>query len=280
MALALFKTKRYLLDFGHAATGTPTWVSYKRLDTLADLTQPTIVALGNGLYRFDVDWHIDGDSWPFLYDPDIVYEVGLSGSYLAGKLSMYDEGLVHQYINERNSWPTFPIPDGSYTIGLGQMIQAVGGRVDQLKADILGYEQAGEGSAFGPTTLELAGGGTTEFGGLVYDQDVNSLKYISEHLGGGGVDLELRAMVQRALGMLHENSVLDNTTYIGVNLASGRLRLYDSAANATAARAASQQVPPVEYDTGLIARYAINAAYTGANLKDYVVTLEFLQPTP
>ena len=154
------------------------------------------------------------------------------------------------------------------------MISAVGARVDTLKTDILGYEVWGEGGEFGPTTLQLAGGGVNQ-NGLVYDENLNSLKYISEHLGG--VDLELRAMVQRAFGMLHENSVLDTTTYIGTNLASARLRLYDTAAHASAARAASQQVPPQEYDTGCIAKYAVNAAYTGANLKDYVVTLEWLQ---
>lgn len=163
---------------------------------------------------------------------------------------------------------------------VSEMILKAWERANNLQAEIRGFETAGEGRAFGPDLMALSGATLPQNSqNITFDPTINSVKWISENLGGGGgVDLELRAMVQRALGMLHENSVLDNTTYIGVNLASGRLRLYDTAANATAARAASQQVPPVAYDTGKIAEYAINASYTGANLKDYVVTLEWLQP--
>jgi len=72
----------------------------------------------------------------------------------------------------------------------------------------------------------------------------------------------------RALGMLHENSVLDLTTFDGSNnLLQGRMRLYDSAANADAAVAAS----PGVYNTGKIAEYNITATYTGSNLKTYEV---------
>ena len=72
----------------------------------------------------------------------------------------------------------------------------------------------------------------------------------------------------RALGMLHENSVLDLTTFDGSNnLLQGRLRLYDSAAHADAANAAS----PGVYNTGKIAEYNITATYTGSNLKTYEV---------
>lgn len=73
----------------------------------------------------------------------------------------------------------------------------------------------------------------------------------------------------RALGMLHENSVLDLTSFDGNNnLQQARLRLYDSAANATAATAAS----PGVYNTGKIAEYVIQATYTGSNLLTYEVS--------
>lgn len=75
----------------------------------------------------------------------------------------------------------------------------------------------------------------------------------------------------RVLGMSHENSVLDQTTYtVDNNLLSGRMRIYDSKANADAAQAAS----PGIYDTGKIAEYAIIATYTGTNLVTYKVSRE------
>lgn len=78
----------------------------------------------------------------------------------------------------------------------------------------------------------------------------------------------LRDSTLRLLGMLHENSVLDNTTFdTNNNLTYGRLRLYDSKANADAAQAAS----PAVYDTGKIAEYVITATYTGSNLNTYEV---------
>jgi hypothetical protein len=72
----------------------------------------------------------------------------------------------------------------------------------------------------------------------------------------------------RVLGMLHENSVLDLTSFdTNNNLLAGRLRLYSTAADAVAAQAAS----PATYDTNKIAQYAITATYTGTNLTTYLV---------
>ncbi len=79
---------------------------------------------------------------------------------------------------------------------------------------------------------------------------------------------DIQASTTRALGLLHENSVLDLTSFdINNNLLSARLRLYSSAANAIAAQAAS----PGAYATGQIAQYAIAATYTGKNLQTYLV---------
>jgi hypothetical protein len=79
---------------------------------------------------------------------------------------------------------------------------------------------------------------------------------------------DLQTSLTRCLGLLHENSVLDLTSFdSNNNLLSARLRLYNSPANAVAAQAAS----PGPYSTGLIAQYAITATYTGANLQTYLV---------
>jgi hypothetical protein len=68
--------------------------------------------------------------------------------------------------------------------------------------------------------------------------------------------------IGRAIGMLHENSVLDLTSYdANNNLTNARLRLYDNASHAAAAGA-----------TGLIASYNIVATYTGVNMQTYTVT--------
>lgn len=81
----------------------------------------------------------------------------------------------------------------------------------------------------------------------------------------------MSTMLTRALGMLHENSVLDQTHFTPENnLLNGRLRIYDSKANADAAWAVS----PGIYDTGKIGEYAIVATYSGTNLKTYKVSRE------
>jgi hypothetical protein len=102
----------------------------------------------------------------------------------------------------------------------------------------------------GPTLLDIAGSG--------FSTGTHSLKLSSDAL-------------KRALGMLHENSVLDQTTFtVDNNLLTGRMRIYDSKANADAAWAAS----PGIYDTGKVAEYAVLATYTGTNLKTYKVSRE------
>lgn len=72
------------------------------------------------------------------------------------------------------------------------------------------------------------------------------------------------AQMIRAMGLLHENSVMDQTLYNGGNnLTSARLRIYNSKANANAATG-----------TGLLATYTVAATYTGDNLLTYTVVLE------
>lgn len=76
--------------------------------------------------------------------------------------------------------------------------------------------------------------------------------------------------MRRMLGMLHENSVLDSTTFdTNNNLLSGRLRLYGSKADADAAVLAGGF--PATYDTNKIAEYTISAVYVGTDLTSYEV---------
>ena len=73
----------------------------------------------------------------------------------------------------------------------------------------------------------------------------------------------------RLAGMLHENSVLDGTSFdANNNLLTGRLRLYDSKVHADAAAAIAY---PGVYNTGKHGEYLITATYMGINLLTYEV---------
>lgn len=77
-------------------------------------------------------------------------------------------------------------------------------------------------------------------------------------------EVDTFTLMVRGIGLMHENSVLDNTTYNTDNrLTSGRMRIYDSRANALAAGA-----------TGLVATYTITATYSGLSLTNYTVVKE------
>lgn len=72
---------RYTLDFGTAnAGGAPTFTTYKRLDTLADLAQPTITEIGDGQYYFDVDWSL-------MAATSITFKATLAGIELSDVIS-------------------------------------------------------------------------------------------------------------------------------------------------------------------------------------------------
>jgi hypothetical protein len=80
--------------------------------------------------------------------------------------------------------------------------------------------------------------------------------------------LETNDTILRCLGLLHENSVMDSTTFTSSRMTGARVRIYDSQANAAAASA----VAPSVYDTGKLAQYLIAATYSGADLQKYTVT--------
>lgn len=75
---------------------------------------------------------------------------------------------------------------------------------------------------------------------------------------------DLASTLARSIGMLHENSYMDNiVTDSSNNLIAYRLRLYDSKANSI-----------THTSTGLVASYAMTATFIGTNLKTYLVTRE------
>lgn len=68
--------------------------------------------------------------------------------------------------------------------------------------------------------------------------------------------------ITRLLGLHHENSLLDQQTYSGAGkLLSARLRMYDSAANLSAAAVTS----PAGGTTGLLFTWAVTATYDVGN---------------
>lgn len=82
---------------------------------------------------------------------------------------------------------------------------------------------------------------------------------------------DLYAMVKRSLGLLHENSLIDEVIPDpgGTGQAiSARLRVYDTKANAEAAKATS----PAGGTTGLLQTYEIVATYDGVMLETYTFT--------
>jgi hypothetical protein len=297
-------TKRYFVAFGPTNTAlTPSWLHFRRVDTLADVTpHPTITHVANGVYYFDFTWTLDDTTGEIF--PDISWRIdGGAGAdtgtrYPSGMLSSSDlvSGSYVKEIYDRLGDPMMNSLWNSQDGGgpgqlstIADMVRTTWERASQLKRDILGGDWYGETWSYGPDLYQVSGAEVIGNDSTDFDPNINSVKYISENLGGGGggtVDLtlieagidDLRVLLQRALGMLHENSVLDLTSFTGGNLGSARLRLYDSAINAAAAQAAANLQPPVEYDTGKLAQYSINATYTGANLKDYLVTLEWLRP--
>ncbi|NDC39377.1 MAG: hypothetical protein EBZ48_15275 [Proteobacteria bacterium] len=66
--------------------------------------------------------------------------------------------------------------------------------------------------------------------------------------------------LMKSVGLLHENSVMDNASYESGKLKSARIRLYSSKADAEAA------------GVNRIYEYQVNATYTSGNLSTYTVT--------
>jgi hypothetical protein len=77
--------------------------------------------------------------------------------------------------------------------------------------------------------------------------------------GATVVDQTVTGALNRTLGLLHENSYVDNTTYdASKNLLTARVRCFDTKANANAAKDGGSET------TGLIATYSITAEHSEA----------------
>lgn len=162
-----------------------------------------------------------------------------------------------------------------------------------LTPTFLYFKRADTLAAVAAPTVTEVGGGTYYFDwtwtaltdpDIVYEVDggvsipTESVRYVSGKISVQDVLLDQSISsvgdgVLRALGLLHENSVFDQSTFdVNNNLLSARVRIYNSKANADAASAAS----PAAYNTGKVAEYLITASYVPStpNLTKYTVTRE------
>jgi hypothetical protein len=143
-----------------------------------------------------------------------------------------------------------------------------------------------------PTISEIGGGAykfTPVFAspdrGLAYVLNTNSVlvsptrvaRYMRPEDWNLDQITDISSSLVRALGMLHENSVLDNTAYnTDNNLLSGRLRIYGASSGPTKTAkencdAAIVAGPSSDYLPGMVAEYQILATYVGSNLLTYEV---------
>lgn len=79
----------------------------------------------------------------------------------------------------------------------------------------------------------------------------------------------VRTNIQRVLGLLHENTVVDQEVYDSdMHLLSARIRSYDNASHAAAAYAVS----PNPYNTGLQFSWTVQATWSGGVATKYNIT--------
>lgn len=255
-------TKRYWISFRHSDVGlTPSFTFYKRADTLANLAMPSIVELSNGSYYFDV-------TFSSATDPDIIFEID-GGSSIVTEEIRYKTDLISPkdlFIDQTISGLSTTLWQDTTAYGAGSK----GARVDAIGVS---GDNSAVNSLFGKLLLarELIRGDTA---GTTDGNDVSQVfdrigaptgASLSADVAGQTATLNaVSTMLTRALGMMHENSVLDQTVFDGDNnLTAARFRIYSSKANAEAAGL-----------TGLIATYTITASYTGGNLTNYTVVKE------
>jgi hypothetical protein len=244
-----------------------------------------------------------GDGTIFALEKQITAETDLIGLYadadtvhsIFGRFAVNDAAVggvltqvqtTESHIRGANSRDLSQLAGGSFDTGLDNLHSikgSVGGLVspdNQGIADILtevtkigdSTNASGAATVFGriyaarDTIMGLSGVSLTNVAGAGFDPAKHSLAYLAT------------GHIARLLGMLHENSVLDMTTFDPAtsNLLSGRLRIYSTKTDADNAMLHSQtDPPPSTYDTNKIAQYSIIAVYTGANLTAYEVALEW-----
>jgi hypothetical protein len=110
----------------------------------------------------------------------------------------------------------------------------------------------------------LDSGYTTELTPFIITREVEQI-FVTQ----SNVD-DLATTLARLLGLVHENAFIDNTTYDSNSmLLSGRVRIFDSKANAQLATDGGSET------TGLVATYTIEADYEGpGRMKTYRMVQE------
>lgn len=245
---------RYFLRFRHSDTAlTPAFTYWKNAATLVDVVSPPSISgpvFSDGTYYFD-------------YSPtfDIVYEVD-GGAGIADETIRYISDTVSPrdvYVDEPTSQVVSDVWNDTTVYSAGKK----GKRVDDIGA---AADTSATSTVFGKSLLYKE----SIRGDSAGTSDANSVKDVYTRIGtpaGASVSADIASLqteLLRALGLMHENAVLDNTTFNGGNkLTAGRLRIYNSKTNALAAGG-----------TGLVATYTISATYVGSNVQTYTVVLE------
>jgi hypothetical protein len=279
----------------------PAFNYFKRVDTLATIyPAPILTTIDYGGFYFDFDY-TENFAFAALGEaaPDIVYEID-GGPNIVDPMKRYKVGRI----SNRDSYVDRPFsalkselvvyldyirtdtattsdvlgthrPDQnstvsdyiSYLFDLAGMNYGVTDNI-QTKTDRLPMDPASQAAVLASIVSNVSASTSA-----IRGADARSLTDLA---GTGFSPATMSLKMQhvallRTLGLVHENSVMDNTSFdTDNNLLSGRLRLYDSKTNADAALAAS----PGIFNTGKLAEYAITASYVGKNLKTYKVSLE------
>jgi hypothetical protein len=285
-------TDKYFLRFRHSDVGlTPVFTMFKRTDTLANVTPPTITEVANGTYYFSFTFNT-------ATDPGYVFEVDGGASipteevrYIADTISPKD-----YFMDE----PVSQVKDDVWNDEVDRAGGTKGQLVENIGTPLHGSIAGDVENARSTLATDVSNAVTTLGGDITSARDAlrgtdatQSLTALDTKLDAMDVEIaaiqlrtdnlpantstsldDVKALVARALGMLHENGVLDRCQYHPTtnNLLSARLRIYDTAAGASAAKAAGDGV---DYLTGMIGQYSIVAEYSGDNMTNYLVVREF-----
>lgn len=178
-------TPRYFLNYRNSDTGlTPTFLFFKRADTFAIVTQPTIFELSNGRYYFD--W-----LWSTPTDPDIVFQVDGGPSipteevrYISGGISPRDV-----YVDE----PTSQVKDDVWNDTVDRAATTKGEYVETIG---LPADTSAASTLFGKTLLykeSIKGAddrSITDVAGAGFVSGTDSLKIISDNVDAINVETD------------------------------------------------------------------------------------------
>lgn len=214
---------KYIVSFGKINSGlTPLITVFVRLDTMEDLTPPSVTEIAaTGAYVFDYT--------PIAGGVDIFFQVdgglGLNGDnrYREGVISSADTALDQ----------LVPAVDGIATRqGLPADPTDANTEFGRLAA-ILDMGPGGGGSDPNVGASTDAVGAPTVFGKIYEARDAITARTNLIPVDFGTRMDELKANITRLLGLTKENSVLDQTVFDARNnLTSARVRLFASKTDA------------------------------------------------